>query len=496
MSDNLYAGSSNQTFAEPTVKTLKHTHDDTSGFLDYVGRFAGVNFHAQDGNVKQWRFDADFDDWQDALGMDSVRVYYHSSHGAMDAAGVFNSPMGAVWSGRNRATSDRMRLADQDLRYLFLSTCNSVRIDGGDDPFRTWSTANVGMRMIFGYGSISYDWGGYGGGFFDRWNSGSSFSQAWQDNSLGHRTDQVVSSVACGATAAEAQNRLWNERLFSGSRVADDWYWWRWAGSPAAKSESKLSPDELPARLHLSLARRSGDLDRVSDLAGRFGVEAVAATVGDPGRSSRLVFLQRRESPRLVLLADGSVSITVAPLDRAAEVAPEDVLRAAADEAARQFDPDGVHDLVFDQFTSTRHAGVSRSGDVVEAEVSDVTAHYRQRIDGTPVASGGDGHVAITLDRSGRLHRILDRTVDVRERWEAEPASDQGEGEMNAREALDRAQRQLHDPCDRGVVEFDPETDEVGYRLSGEEGYLVAVRSVTVTDGEFSKRHLVEVPLS
>ncbi len=48
--------------------------------------------------------------------------------------------------------------------------------------------------------------------------------------SLGHTHDQVVSSTACGATAEEAQNRLWNERLFNGGRVSDDWYWWRWSG--------------------------------------------------------------------------------------------------------------------------------------------------------------------------------------------------------------------------------------------------------------------------
>ena len=65
-----------------------------------------------------------------------------------------------------------------------------------------------------------------------------SFSQAWQDASFRLTQNQVVSSTACGATAEEAQNRLWNERLFDGGRVSDDWYWWRWNGiSPDVEVE-------------------------------------------------------------------------------------------------------------------------------------------------------------------------------------------------------------------------------------------------------------------
>ena len=85
-------------------------------------------------------------------------------------------------------------------------------------PWRTWNGANAGARMLFGFGSTSLDWWAYAHNFFLRWNTGVSFSQAWQEASLSLTHDQIVSSTGCGATREEAQNRLWNERLFSGER--------------------------------------------------------------------------------------------------------------------------------------------------------------------------------------------------------------------------------------------------------------------------------------
>ncbi len=493
MAEGLYAGSSVQSFADPTLETLERTHGDTKGFLDYVAHFNTINFRATDGAVKQWRFDPGFDDWPGWLGIDSVKVYYHAGHGFMDGSGVFDAPMGAAWSMRTSALSRDMKFADQRLRYLFLSTCDSLRTEHGDDPFRTWAAANTGCRMIFGFGSTSLDWDGYGSTFFSRWNTGISFSQAWQDASLGLTHNQVVSSTACGATAEEAQGRLWNERTFDGGRVRDDWYWWRWAGlSPDVEVEVHLGID-LPHSppLHFRVARRRGELDRVADVARRFDVEAaVLAESGDPGRDGDL------HRPRLILTDDDGVSIVLATPDPGAERAPIERLRDAADEAARRLDPEGARDLVFDRFTSSYHAGASRGGDRVEPGVADFTAHYRQRIDGAPVVMGGDGHVAITLDRSGRLCRIHDRTIDIAEITEAAPPPEGNAEDVDARALVDDATQRRGDRCAGATASFDPDADEVGYRISGDDGYLVARREVTITAGGFSKRHLIEVPLS
>src|SRR4029450_10370893 len=118
--------------------------------------------------------------------------------------------------------SNKMRFGDQKLRYLFLSACESLRVTSGDDPRRPAPRANEGCRIIFGFGSTSLDWWAYGQNFFRVWNTGVSFSQAWQDASLSLTHNQIVSSTACGSTREEAQDRLWNERLFDGSGVRDN----------------------------------------------------------------------------------------------------------------------------------------------------------------------------------------------------------------------------------------------------------------------------------
>lgn len=489
MADNLYAGSSVQLFADANLETLEHTHEDLRGFLDYVSRFNQPNFRITDDDVAQWRFDPVFDDSEGWRGSDSVKVYYHAGHGSMSGMGVFEAPMGSVWATRTSAFSNAMRLGDQKLRYLFLSTCDSLRVDGSDNPWRTWHEANVGCRMVFGFGSTSLDWWAYGQNFFRIWNAGVSFSQAWQDASLRLTFNQVVTSTACGATAAEAQNRLWNERLFSGQRASDDWYWWRWNGYPP---DLVVHLGIVVPHVPLHFRTESSKDERARLLADTFGTRLVEMKPGDPGT---------RETGRLTegitVADDGTIVIALAEADPEAERVPVETLRAAADRIAHQLDAEGRLDLVFDRFTTTFHAGASSDGQTVAPDVADVTAHYRQRFDGTPAVMGGAGHIAVTLDRAGRPCRILDRSVHVTEAHEAPPPPepDGRTTETDVREILDTAGRRRYDPCGNRTLEFDPDADEVGYRIDDGQGTLVARREITVVTGSTRKAHLVEVPI-
>ena len=274
--------------------------------------------------------------------------------------------------------------------------------------------------MIFGFGSTSLDWWAYGQNFFRIWNTGASFSQAWQDASLGLTFNQVVSSTACGATAAEAQTRLWSERLFSGERTRDDWFWWRWNGvSPDIEVEVHLGIGVPSVPLHFRAARARDE--RLRQLADTFGVPVGSAELADPGAGEAW-----GASEHVVLADDGTIVASLAAVDVGAELAAGDELRAAADSVVGDLDPDGRLDLVFDRFTSSFHAGAGRDGELVEAEVADFTAHYRQRFEGTPAVMGGAGHVAVTLDRAGRLCRILDRSVEVTAVDEAAPPAEPG----------------------------------------------------------------------
>jgi len=61
MADNLYAGSSVQVYVDSDEwPNLEHTHEDASGFLDYVAHFNALNFRLKDDDVVKWRFDPAF----------------------------------------------------------------------------------------------------------------------------------------------------------------------------------------------------------------------------------------------------------------------------------------------------------------------------------------------------------------------------------------------------------------------------------------------------
>ncbi len=492
MADNLYAGSSVQVYVDSDEwPNLEHTHEDASGFLDYVAHFNALNFRLKDGDVAQWRFDPAFDNADGWRGADSVKVFYHAGHGDMLADGTFEFPMGMSWATRTSSFSNMMRVGDQNLRYFFLSTCESLRVTSGDDPWRTWNRANQGCRMIFGFGSTSLDWWAYGQNFFRAWNTGVSFSQAWQDASQSLTHNQIVSSTACGSTREEAQNRLWNERLFDGARVSDNWYWWRWAGiSPDVDVEVHLGIGVPQPPIHFKAKRRRAE--RAVRLARGFDLRLIDADAANPfGREAA------GSQSAVVHSDDDTIALQLADVDPRAVLTSVDVLRASADRIARELDPEGRLELIFDRFTSSFHAGAGRGGERAGPEVADFTAHYRQRFDGVAAVMGGAGHIAITLDRAGRPCHIIDRTVEVIEAQpEGAPSEPEGHsGRADIPRVLDEAQTRRFDPCGTLKLEFDPEQDEVGYRFSEGIGRLVVRREVTVIGRRGRKTQLIEIPI-
>ena len=72
MADNIYGGTSIQVYPEPGVAPLTTPHRDVEAFLGYVSRFNSINFHAKDDDVREWRFNKQYDNWQDTYGADAV----------------------------------------------------------------------------------------------------------------------------------------------------------------------------------------------------------------------------------------------------------------------------------------------------------------------------------------------------------------------------------------------------------------------------------------
>lgn len=491
MAENLYAGVSVQHFPGGEAE-LSTPHADVGAFLDYVRQFDPVNFHAKDDDVREWRFNQEFDNWQDRLGMDSVRVLHLYTHMGMATDGRYVAAMGRTWGNTFQASSDRMSFGDQRLRYLMLHGCDSLQMHFGQDPFRTWAAANHGARMIFGFDSLTYDVGGLGAGFFREWNTGKSFSQAWQDAALATLKNHRPSSTACGATAEEAQDRLWNERMFSGGAVSDNWYWWRWAGEAPIEVVIVITVPRVP--MTLRLARRDAGERAAARLADRFGVPALLAAAGAPDEE-RHEPVDGLDRPRLVLHPDGSYQVFLAEPDRTAAALDPDTIAAVARRAVEGLDL-GV-EVALDGVTASWHGGGSRDGELVEASVGEYTVHFRQVVEGTPLVRGGAGQVTVTLDPGGTLCSVTDRTVAVVGVTESAPP-DGSEPDVDG--ALARAEEELRrrvagqgDGTAEVVVV--PDTRDVGYRVDGDTAVTVARQDVEIRTGPYAFRRHLEVTL-
>jgi hypothetical protein len=487
MAENLYAGSSAQAY--PGDLVAYHTHADADGFLDYVDQFHAINFHARDQEVREWRYDTEFDNWQDRLGMDSVRVFYHAGHGGMSDDGTYFAAMGREWSDMTDAVSTLMTFGNQRLRYLFLHTCESLQVRTGQDPIRTWAQPNQGARMIFGFHRNSLDVSDLGSGFFREWNTGKSFSQSWLDSSLSISHNQMATATACGSSAEDARNRLFNERLFAGGSVSRDWYWWRWAGLPDGvdvEVHTDITVPHAPG-LRLELARREASRETAARVAEKYGVRAILATSASPfirpveGRTAI-------NEPRAVVLPDGSSQVFLAEPDRGSELVAVEEVRAAAERIVEGHDAE----LTLDRITADFHTGAHREGEAEPPDIAYFTAHYRQVVEGELAVMGGDGHLRIGIDRSGRVYHIDDRTVRVTNAEQGSPSSD----EVNVEELLADAQAQtLGCAVADCEVTYDPREDEIGYRFRRGEGVLVARREVDVRCGRFTIRHAIEAPI-
>jgi hypothetical protein len=483
MADNLYAGASIQVYPGGEA-ALSSPHSDVGGFLAYVSQFNGINFHAKDDDVREWRWNAEYDNWQDRLGIDSVKVFYHHGHMGMASDGTWVAGMGRTWDNTLQANSKRMSFGDNRLRYLLLHGCDSLQMHFGQNPFRSWAASNKGARMIFGFDGLTYDVDGTGAGFFREWNTGKSFSQSWQDAAFATTRDHRPASVACGATAEEAQDRLWNERLFDGRAVSDNWYWWRWAGPAPIEVDLTIIVPRVP--LHLMLARRPADSGSAVRLAERFDVRPYLWEPASPESASDMKLPSGR---RLVLLPDGSYQVFLAEPDRTARPLELEEMRQYADRALREL---GLEiELAFDGVTATQHGGVSSSGEQSETTIGDFTAHYRQMHDGMPMVRGGDGHIAVTLDAAGTLCAFSDRSVTITDADEAGPNGSDVDVDGLLADATDAVCRSMG----ASEVIVVPNSLDIGYRVSGDSAVTVARQDVEITTGDYAIRKVVEVVL-
>ena len=494
-----YGAASMQTYADGQV--AYNTHASADGFLAYVNQFEQTSFRVKDGQVEWWQYSPSFDDWQNNYGCDSVEVFYHAGHGGTDGStGNYSAPLGSEWGGEIFLNSTEMSIGDQRLRYLYLATCEGCMVFPPNNPIRTWNVPNRGIRMLFGATANIYDDPGYGSNYWKHWNSGDSFSQAWQDAILDAGSDQQPASTACGATASEASSRLFNERFFDSGAASQNWYWWRWVGNaPAAAAGLSLA---VPHDLRFPrVAPRIADRSSVQTALRAHGFDPDAVPSDGPLEGIRLT----TKAGRFAVLPGGGTMIERHPARPKRSSLSETEVAAAALKAVG-----GSDGLRLMAVLPALHAGRStlRDGPVTEPTVFEHVVIYRQEIAGLPVLTPGVGEVRVHIDDSGKMRRLIDTRVVVLEIRDSGPSpvtlpTPDG-GKVKARQlttmkevvaALRRASRHCGREGGDGHARLIAESVAFGYALRGNFLVPVARGKVEFGKGRYRMFEAVEVDL-
>jgi hypothetical protein len=514
---NWYGGCSIEVGCGCSFGALSYTHEDAQGWLDYVNRFTPINFWYKDCGVQPWLYYEPYDNWQDTYGVDAVTAFYHSGHGGMDGNGVFYLPMSQSWGNEGCtviSSSDNLQWGNERVRYIFLSTCLSLRVLEGQDPIKTWHKSNRGWRMLFGYETVSWDSPDYGKFFWEEWNKNKSFSTAWLDASWRIAHDQAPSVVACGATPEEAQNRLYNERNFFQDPVSNAWYQWRWYYASAAAREPLLVlPQNLMvARLQSVTAARQS----ARTLADRFQMDIeIPAEVAAAREGSYCVTAGEKS---IAYGSDGSLEVQLAKPNLTNRT-PLTVERATkqAQEAVWRYGLDQQVPVVLDRVLSSFEGGGTSkgSGQIEEPYITGTIVQFRQLVNGIPVITPDAGIIRISIDNDGTItnvHSSVRAIEQLSNRPTRSASAPIPAGVVSApvlapepnnyeQQLAAKFGRQLASWVAKGggmPLEFTtvPDSTEIGYNIQGNSAVLIARKAVEVNFGSgYRKRYWVTVPL-
>jgi Family of unknown function (DUF6345) len=513
VSTDYYGAFSVEKFA--AASDLTYTHEDAKGWLDYVQQFQAANFWYKDAGVAPWAYYEQYDNWQDTYGLDAVMAAYHSGHGSMDANGVFYAAMGADWGGLGtNAKSSSMALGNEQVRYIFWSTCFSLRVLGGQNPIKTWYNSDLGFRMLFGYETTSIDAGNYGSDFWKQWNNNKSLSQAFLDMSwYDVSTHQAPSVAAVGATAAEAQDRLYNEKYFSWNAASKNYWHWRWYYAAASALAMRALNQRVPKRIavaQLAVEPASGRMVR--------GIlNRIPAGVTLPGEVAA-------NPMGVIVIADGNRHVAIdrngtyeaqlmSPnLESTNEVSLSAAIRKAQD-VVHQFGLDR-NEIIFDRVLHKYDcAGTTQgSGEIKNPRLCETVVQFTQVIDGVPVIGPGQGKVTVTLDNDQNVTAIVDRSRTIAKVTEAvgapsvsqtpgsepTPAPSNGADPERLLSAAWQERMKVWAVSGRLPERYAtvPGSFEVGYVIRGNTAVLVARQEIEADcGGGFLKRFVVETPI-
>jgi hypothetical protein len=500
-SDDFYGANSLETFS--SASGLTYTHEDADGFLNYPTSFAGraANYWRKDSGVKVWAYEETYDNWQDTYGMDAVMVFYHSGHGAMDGNGVFEAPLGGKWDNRDWAYSSNMAFANEELRYLFWSTCFSLRVSGSDSPVKTWWNPNKGgLRMMFGYETTSVDDPNYGKYFWEEWKKGKTFAGAFLDASWRISHDQVPVLMAAGSNATEAINRLNTERFFSRTTVGKGWYQWEWIGTlPTRSFASKTSN---PRNLNgLVLSNKYARDDRVSKIARRVGIPRTnASDIWFDANGNRMLLSKNvqvnvnNEGALNVHFGNGNFANT--------SLLNEGKAIKIAQRLISDLDLNKGIELTLGNIRHRFTCGgtMNGSGTIEKPSAIETIVQFRQSHKGVESVNSDHGLIAICIDNDGEVNNLYDSTKIVLGESRKSPSSDVSPRDPKSTSKLKTDalfKKKIRKIAGEGAVQSSVLREKVGYDFSSNLATVVHQRDVEVNLGKgLKKRYKIRVPAS
>lgn len=496
----------------PGISDLRLTHEDAEGFLNYPTSFTSANFWRKDGDVSVWMYEEDFDNWQNLYGMDAVEVFYHAGHGGMSNDGTFYAPMGGVWDNRSTALSSKMAFANEKLRYLFWSTCLSLRINNGHSPIRTWYPANKGgLRMIFGYETVSYDSSKYGSKFWEHWRKGKSFSDAFIDTSWELFRNQTPVVCACGSTKEEAQNTLFKERYFQSKAAANRWYWWVWRNAQSRKGTLMAMPKAHKDMDVLLLQPAMIEDELLSTIANKVGVTqrtSKSIAIGQDG-------LRRVGTKDVSVCVDtlGKLHLQMAQANYRNE---SQINEAKATKIARELIDDlkiakNVKLTQATTYNTFTCGGNTKTNEHSKPKVVETIIQFRQVNDKMESVNADTGFVAVAVDNDGKITRVtssIKPVVDTQKSIDLQEFAKKKNVKMQELSVEEQFERKINNLLngitnsgklmkvgDTPKATVETIADKIGYDFSSNYAKPVHQRDIEIKMGDFAKRYQLRVDL-
>ncbi|TPG28204.1 DUF6345 domain-containing protein [Mycolicibacterium hodleri] len=404
---------------------LPATRGDTWGFVNGRAAWQEKNFVYGNGDVWADDFMSSSDHYAASNlpagfdGVDSVVLGYIASHGVTSGS-TFTMSSGGTGHGGCTVKSTQMSFGQNDLRYMFFSTCQSVR---NVNPGAVWFRTAKGVRAIFGYHTNIVDSDAYGKYFFENWKkTGAKTTDSFLDASWRVSHDQSPVAAWFGPDMATAETSRDNEEYFQLDAISGRSIAWSWYDARTLDRGLQLSMAPIMTLQFGAPRGPEGAAELVAQLGSRQPVEIDETTLSGDNVCHRtrdgavLIYNTRSGSIDLTFPAFSSPSIVDFSDDEAVTAATEYV--RGREEAFRGLKVDVANTDVAVVASDVRHsmvASADESGNSTDPRVKHVTVVFRQTVDGiATIGTGGVIEVTLNGDREVcRVRSVLREVVSV-----------------------------------------------------------------------------------